>query len=153
MCIFFISSMCFPDPHLYSKIPKIYHSGVHRVCFRVHFIHKTVFGFLRRNSFEKCVTRWSILFICNTFSCWLVLLFCTNLCYFVHWVSTGVPWEPPQCSLTGTIFPNLKFISASICATRPVTMQSDEYSSCLNVKRRGVCRSVDPNRKQPKTVL
>ena len=38
-------------------------SGVHSVCFRDHFAIKTEVEFQRENSFEKCVRRWSILFI------------------------------------------------------------------------------------------
>ena len=89
------SSISFRVPHLCSKIPKIYHwsmaSGVHGVCFRGDFAIKTVVGFLRKNSLEKCVTRWSISFI---------LLVADWSCYhFVHWVCTGVQYEPRQCSL------------------------------------------------------
>ena len=58
----------------------------------------------------------------------------TNLVIvFVHWVSTGVLYEPRQCSLFGTIFPNLNFVFASFCAARPVHIQSDQYRSCSTV--------------------
>ena len=69
------------------EIPKIYHwsmdSGVHSVCFRGNFAIKTIAGFLRKRSFERCVTRWSMLFICSMFSCWRVFY------RFGHWASTS----------------------------------------------------------------
>ena len=72
--VFLRSSMCFCVPHLCSKIPKMYNwsmdSGVHSVCFRGDFAIKTVVGLL----VWKCGTRSSILFICNTFCCRLILL-------------------------------------------------------------------------------
>ena len=49
-------------------------SGVLSVCFRGQFAIRIVVGFLRKNLFEKCAMRWNLLFKCNTFSCWLVLL-------------------------------------------------------------------------------
>ena len=111
-------------------------SGVHSVCSRGDFAFKTVVGFLRKNSFEKCVTRWSILFICNTFGCWLVLLE-----FFVHWVSTGVLWEPRQCSLFGDYNPE-----SEICFCTNLRRPSGPHAirqSCSTVKRRGGCRTVE----------
>ena len=80
--------------------------------------------------------------------CWQVLF-----SFFLHWVRSGVLYQPRQCSFFGTIFPNLKFVFASICTARPVPMQSDQYRSCSTVKRRGGCRSVHPDGQQPKTAL
>ena len=109
MSIFFRSSMCFRVPHLCSNVPKIYHwpmdSSVHIVCFRGDFTIKTVVGFLRKNSFEKCVTRWSILFICNTFSCWLVLL----LSFVYTELALVCCRNPDNVYCFGTIFPNIIF--------------------------------------------
>ena len=34
--------------------------------------------------------------------------------------------NPDKVHCFGTIFPNLKFVFASVCAARPVPMQSDE---------------------------
>ena len=63
-------------------------------------------------------------------------LLLTNLVIvFVHWVSAGVLYEPRQCCF-GTIFPNLNFVFASICAARPVHIQSNQYRSCSTVKQR-----------------
>ena len=70
-------------------------------------------------------------FMYNTFCCWLILLsslyielalkFCTN---------------PDNGHCFGTIFPNQNFVFASICAIRPVHIQSDQYRSCSTVKQR-----------------
>ena len=57
----------------------------------------------------KCVTRWSILFICNTFSCWLVLL---SFLYIEFAVVRCT--NPDNVNCFGTIFPNLEFVFASI---------------------------------------
>ena len=121
---FLRSSMCFRVPNFCSKIPKVYHwsmdSGMHSMCFRGHFAIKRVVGFLYKNSFEKCVTRWSILFICNTFSCWLVLF---SFLYIE--LALVCCKNPDNVHCFGTILPNLKFVFALICAARPVLMQSD----------------------------
>ena len=55
----------------------------------------------------------------------------TNLVIvFVHWVSTVVCCtNPDNVHCFGTIFPNLN----SICAARPVHIQSDQYRSCSTV--------------------
>ena len=67
-------------------------------------------------------------------------LLLTNLVIvFVHWVITVVLYEPRQCSLFGTIFPNLNFVFASICAARPVHTQSAQYRSCSTVKPATTC--------------
>ena len=52
--------------------------------------------------------------------------------------------NPENVNFFGTIFPNLNFVSASICVARPVHIQSDQYSSCStvnNVTTRGGCCS------------
>ena len=86
---------------------------------------------------------------------------------FVHWVSTGMLYEPRQCSF-GTIFPNLNIVFASICAARPIHIQSDQYRSCLTVNNvttlrgrravrgvllRGATPGIHPDGEQPKTAL
>ena len=152
MSIFFSSSMCFHVPHLCSEIPKIYHwsmdNGVHSVLpWSSHHYDTNWIPMLKL--VWKRVTRSSILFICNTFSCWLVVL----LFFFTlsqHWCAV---WTPTMLIVIGTIFSNLKFVFASICVTRPVPMQSNQYRCCSTVKRRAGCRSVDPNGEQPKTAL
>ena len=65
----------------------------------------------------KCVTRWSILFICNTFSCWLVFI----VIVFVHWVSTGVLYELRQCSLFRDYIPGY--------------IPESDICSCINLRR------------------
>ena len=65
------------------------------------------------------------------FCCWLSLLSslyielalmcCTN---------------PDNVNYFGNVFPNLNFVFASICAARPVRIQSDQYRSCSTVKQR-----------------
>ena len=61
----------------------------------------------------------------------------TNLVIvFVHWVSTVVcRAKPENVHCFGTIFPNLNFVFASICAARPVHIQSDQYRSCSTVNK------------------
>ena len=61
----------------------------------------------------------------------------TNLVIvFVHWVSTVVCCtNPDNVHCFGTIFPNLNFVFASICAARPVHIQSDQYRSCSTVNK------------------
>ena len=75
----------------------------------------------------------------------------TNLVIvFVHWVSTGVLYEPRQCSLFLDYIPESKLCFASICAARPVHIQSDQNRSCStvnNVTTRDRCST------QPKTAL
>ena len=121
---FLWTSICFRAPHFCSKI-HVYHwsmdSGVHSVCSRGDFAIKTVIGFLRKNSFEKCVARWSILFICITFSCRLVLL---SFLYIE--LSLVCPMNPDYVNCFGTIFPNLKCVFAPVCTARPVPIQSDK---------------------------
>ena len=82
--VFLRLSMCFRVPHLFTKIPKIYHwwmdSGVHNASSRSHFAIKRLVTSLRKNLFEKCVAKmWSIFFICNTF-----LLLTSLVIVFVH---------------------------------------------------------------------
>ena len=85
----------------------------------------------------------------------------TNLVIvFVHWVSTVVCCtNPDNVHCFGTIFLNLNFVFASICAARPVHIQSDQYRSCStvnkvnNVTTRGRCSRHSSDGEQPKTVL
>ena len=65
------------------------------------------------------------------------LLLPTNLVIvFVHWVSTVVCCtNPDNVHCFGTIFPNLIFVFASICAARPVLIESDQYRSCSTVNK------------------
>ena len=61
----------------------------------------------------------------------------TNLVIvFVHWVSTVMCCtNPDNVHCFGTIFPNLNFVFASICAACPVHIQSDQYRSCSTVNK------------------
>ena len=50
--------------------------------------------------------------------------------------------KPDNAHCFGTIFPNLNFVFASICAARPVHIQSDQSRSCSivnNVTTRDEC--------------
>ena len=59
----------------------------------------------------------------------------TNLVIvFVHWVSTGVLYEPRQCSLFWDYIPESKLYFASICAARPVHIQP--IQKLLNCQQR-----------------
>ena len=81
----------------------------------------------------KCVTGSSILFICNTFCCWLILL----LSLYVG-LALVCCTNPDNVHCFGTIFPNLNFVFASICAAPPVHIQSKQYRSCSSVKQQCV---------------
>ena len=70
-------------------------------------------------------------FICNTFCCWLILF--SSLYIELAMVCCT---NPDDVHCFGTIFPNLNFVFASICTTRPVHIQSDQYRSCSTVKQR-----------------
>ena len=88
----------------------------------------------------KCVTRSSILFICNTFCCWLIFL--SSLHIELRLVCCT---NPDNVHCFGTICPNLNFVFASICAAGPVHIQSDQMQKLLNcqtnVTTRGGCCS------------
>ena len=43
--------------------------------------------------------------------------------------------NPDNVHCFGTVFPNLNFVFVSICAARPVHIQSDQYRSCSTVKQ------------------
>ena len=101
--------------------------GVHSVCFRGDFAIKHTSWIPTLKLVWKCVTRWSILFMCNTFSCWLVLL------SFLYIVLALV-----CCANSDNIH------------LFPVPMQSDQYRSCSTAKRRDGCRLVHPDLEQPK---
>ena len=80
----------------------------------------------------------------------------------VHWVSTVVCCtNPDHVHCFETIFPNLNFVFASICAARPVHIQSDQYRSCSTVNKvnnvttrdRIGAPGIHPDGEQPKTAL
>ena len=78
--------------------------------------------------------------MCHTFKHFIHMqyfLLLTNLVIvFVHWVSTGVLYEPRQYSLFWDYIPESKLCFASICAARPVHIQSHQYRSCSTVNQR-----------------
>ena len=93
-------------------------------------------------------------------------LLTTNLVIaFVHWVSTVVYCaNPDNVHCFGTIFPNLNFVFASICAVRPVHIQSGIFNPTntevaqLSTKsttwRRAIgAPGIHPDGEQPKTAL
>ena len=53
--------------------------------------------------------------------------------------------NPDNVHCLGTTFPNVNFVFASICAARPVHIQSPQYRSCSTVKQR---RAMGSNQKQ-----
>ena len=114
-------------------------NGVRSVCFRGDFAIKHTSRILTLEVVWKCVTHWSILFICNTFSCWLVLL---SFLYIE--LALVCCKNPDNVNCFGTIFPNLKFGFSPICAVRPVPMRSDQYRSCSTVKRRDGATRIIP---------
>ena len=93
--------------------------------------------------------------MCHTFKHLIpikYLLLLTNLVIvFIHWVSTGVLYEPRQCSLFWDYVPESKLcFCVSLC--RPSGhIQSDQYRSCSTVKQRRAV--VHPDGEQPKTAL
>ena len=109
-------------------------NGVRSVCFRGDFAIKHTSRIPTLKLVWKCVTGWSILSICNTFSCWLILL---SFLYFE--LAPVCCTNPDNVHYFGTIFPNLEFVFASICTARLVPIQSDQYRSCSTVKWRSGC--------------
>ena len=69
----------------------------------------------------------------------------TNLVIvFVHLVSTVLRCtNPDNFHCFGTIFPNLNFVFAIICAARPVHIQSDQYRSCSTVNKVNIVTTRD----------
>ena len=51
-------------------------------------------------------------------------------------LALGCCTNPNKVHCFGIIFPNLNFVFASICAARPIHIQSDQYRSCSTVKQR-----------------
>ena len=76
----------------------------------------------------KCVTRSSVLFIYNTFCCWLILL--SSLYIELALVCCT---NPDNVNCFGTMFPNLNFVFASSCAAHPLHIQSNQCRSCSTV--------------------
>ena len=144
MSIFLRSSMCFRVPHLCSKIPKINNwsmdNGVHSVCF-------PVISPLRQWLDSYAKTHLKMWHTFKHFIHMQYFLLPTNLVIvFVQSVSTVVCCtNPDNVHCFGTIFLNPNFVFASICAARPVHIQSDQYRSCStvnkvnNVTTRGRC--------------
>ena len=131
--------MCFRVPHLCSKIPKINNWSMVIVLYKDSSWIPTL------KLAWKCGTRSNILFICNTFCCRLILL--SSLYIELALVCCT---NPDNVHCFGTIFPNLNFVFASICAARPVHIQSNQYRSCStvnNMMTRDRCST------QPKTAL
>ena len=72
--------------------------------------------------------------MCNTFCCRLILL--SSLYIELSLVCCT---NPDNVHCFGTIFTNLNFVFASICAARPVHIQSDQYRSCSTVNNVPTC--------------
>ena len=132
--------MCFRVPHLCSKIPKIYNwsmdSSVHNVCFHGDFAIKTLVGFLRLNSFENVAH-------VQAFYSYAIFLLPTNLVIvFVHWVSTGVLYEPWQCSLFWDYIPESKLCFCLNLCRPPGTYSIRQIHKLLNCQQRDDARWV-----------
>ena len=140
MSIFLRSSMCFRVLHLCSKIPKIYNwsmdSGVHSVCFRGDFAIKTVVGFLRKTRLKM----W------HTFKHFIHMQYCllpTNfVIVFVHWVSTGVLYEPRQCSLFWDYIPESRLCFCPNLCRPPGAYSIRPIQKLLNCQQRDDARWV-----------
>ena len=65
------------------------------------------------------------------FCCWIIML--SSLYIELALVCCT---NPDSVHCFGTIFPNLNFVFASICAARPVHIQFGQYISCSIVKQR-----------------
>ena len=147
--VFFRSSMCFRVPHLCPKIP-IYTIDrwivVNTVCASM------VISSLRQWLDFYTKTR---LEMCHTFKHFIHMqyfLLMTNLVIvFVHWVSTGVLYEPRQCSLFWDYIPEIKLrFCVSLCrpygpySIRPI----QKLLNCHSTTRGGCC-SIHPDGEQP----
>ena len=140
MRFFLRSSTCFRVPHLCSKIPKIYNRSMDSGVLPRWSRHQNNGSIPTLKHVWKCVTRSSILFICNTFFCWIILF---SSLYIESTLVCCTNRDNALCF--GTIFPNVNFVFVSICASRPVHMQSAQYRSCWTVKQR---RPMGSKRKQ-----
>ena len=154
MSIFLRSSMCFRVPHLCSKIPKIYNwsmdSGVHSVCFRGDFALRQWLDFYAKSRLNL----W------RTFKHFIHMqyfLLPTNLVIvFVHWVSTGVLYEPRQGSLFWDYIPESKFfflpqsVPPAWCIFNPTNTDVAQLSTW---RRAMGAPGIHPDGEQPKTAL
>ena len=82
-----------------------------------------------KTRFKMCHT-FKHLLICNTFCCRLILL---SLSLYIE-LALVCCTNPNNVNCFGTIFPNLKFVFASIWAASPVHIGSDQYKSCSTNK-------------------
>ena len=134
--------MSFRVPHLCSKILKIYNwsmdSGVHSVCFRGVSPLRQCLDSYAKSHLKMCHTFKH--FIHMQFCCWLILLSSLNIeLALVCWTN------PDDVHCFRTIFRNLIFVFASICAARPVHIQSNQYRSCSTVKQRRAVSAIHPD--------
>ena len=149
MSIFLRSSMCFRVPHLYSKIPKINNWSMIIVVYKV--CASVVISPLRQWLDSYAKTRLKMWHTFKHFIHVQYFLLPTNLLSSLYIeLALVCCMNPDNVHCFGTIFPNLNFVFASICAARPVHIQSDQYRSCStvnNVTTRDRCST------QPKTAL
>ena len=106
--VFFLrSSMCFRVPHLCSKIPKINNWSMVKVVYKV--CASAVISPLRQWLDSYAKTRLKMWHTFKHFIHMQYFLLPTNLVIvFVLWVSTGVLYEPRQCSLFWDYIPESK---------------------------------------------
>ena len=106
MSIFLRSSMCFRVPHIYEYVRKYRKYTIDRwiVCA------STAISPLRQWLDSYAKTRFKMLHAFKHFIHMQYFLLLTNLVIvLVHWVSTGVMYEPRQCSLCWDYIAEYKF--------------------------------------------
>ena len=90
--------------------------------------------------------------MCHTFKHFIHMqyfLLLTNLVIvFVHWVSTGVLYEPRQCSLFWDYIPESKLYFCVNLSRPSGPYRSDLKRSCSTVKQRRAVGAAPSNRKQ-----
>ena len=109
MSIFLRSSMCFRVPHLYRYVQKYRKYTIDR-CIVVYTVcASVVISPLRQWLDSYAKTRLKMWHTFKHFIHMQYFLLPTNLIIvFVHWVSTGVLYEPRQCSLFWDYIPESK---------------------------------------------
>ena len=133
MSIFLRSSMCFRVPHLCSKIPKIYNWWivVYTVCV------SAVISPLRQWLDSYAKTRLNMWHTFKHFIHMQYFLLPTNLVIvFVHWVSTGVLYEPRQWSLFWDYIPESKLCFWLNLCRPPDTYSIRPIQKLLNCQQR-----------------
>ena len=133
MSIFLRSSMCFRVPHLCSKILKIndWWIVVYTVCASAVILP------LRQWLDSHAKTRLKMWHTFKHFIHMQYFLLPTNLVIvFVHWVSTGVLYEPRQCSLFWDYIPESKLCFCLNLCRPPATYSIRPIQKLFNCQQR-----------------